>query len=372
MKDRLANVTPFLVMDLVRKAQNIPDVVHFEVGEPDIPPSPKVTQAIIEATQANKIRYTESLGLLSLREKIAAYYEQQYHVTISPHRIVLTVGTSGAFLVTYAILLNAGEKLLLTDPAYPCYKNFSYLLDIKPVFVPIDETTHYQLTVKQLEQYKDIKAIQISSPSNPIGNVYDAEELAELIHYCDTHNIYFISDEIYHGLTYDVKAQTALAFSDNAIVINGFSKYFCLPGLRLGWVILPENWVRKAEVVMQNLYISAPTLSQYGALAAFDEQHLAQVRSTYQQRRDFLYQALSPLFTIPVKPTGAFYIWADVSRYTQNSVEFAEQLLSQAHVAATPGIDFGQNRTEHFMRFAYTRDITHLQQGIERLVKFLG
>ena len=267
--NRLKNITPFLVMDILRQAQSIPNVIHFEVGEPDIPPSPKVIEAMIKATVDRKVHYTEALGLVALREKIAAFYQARYQVNISPHQIVITVGTSGAFLVTYAILLNAGEKLLLTDPAYPCYKKFSYLLNIRPIFVPIDQSTNYQLTVENLNVPHDVKAVQISSPSNPIGNVYSPDVLKALIHKCENQGIYFISDEIYHVLVYNKIAHTALEFSDHTIVINGFSKYFCLPGLRLGWVILPKKLVRKAEIIMQNLYISAPTLSQLWCFGSF-------------------------------------------------------------------------------------------------------
>jgi aspartate/methionine/tyrosine aminotransferase len=369
---RLDNVTPFLVMDVVRKAQSIPDAIHFEVGQPDISPSQGVIEAMVKATQAQKFRYTESLGLLALRERIADFYQKRYQVEVSPARIVLTVGTSGAFLISYAILLNAGDKLLLTDPGYPCYKNVSYILNTQPVFVPIDHTTDYQLTVEHLRAHQNIKAIQISSPSNPIGNVYSQATLKALIDYCENHGIYFISDEIYHGLVYGKRAHTALEFSNNAIVINSFSKYFCLPGLRLGWVILPEHLVRGAEMVMQNLYLCAPTISQYGALAAFDEEHLNTVTTTFQERRDYLYQELSQLFTIETQPEGAFYIWANISKYSENSLKFSELLLDKIHIATTSGIDFGQNKTHQFLRFAYTRDIAHLKQGVERLKAFLG
>ncbi len=369
---RLENISPFLVMDVLRKARSMPDAIHFEVGEPDIPPSPKVIEAMVKASIEQKIHYTESLGLFALREKIAAFYQKRYQVDISPAQIVLTVGTSGAFLITYAILLNAGEKLLLTDPAYPCYKNFSYILDLEPVFVPIDKSTDYQLTVEQLKAHQNIKAVQISSPSNPIGNVYSKTALKALIEYCENQSIYFISDEIYHGLVYETTAQTALAFSKNAIVINGFSKYFGLPGLRLGWVILPPQLVRAAEIVMQSLYISAPTISQYAALEAFDdEQHLNKSVHTYQNRRNYLYKELSQLFTIDAKPEGGFYIWTDISKYSTDSLKFSELLLDKIHIATTSGVDFGKNKTNNYIRFAYTRDIEHLKEGVERLKEFL-
>lgn len=368
---RLEHFTSFLVMDIVRQARSLPDAIHFEIGEPDVAPAPAVMQAIAAAALDNRVGYTESLGLRALREKIADFYKQRYRVIVDPEQIVLTPGTSGAFLVAYAILLNAGDKVLFSDPAYPCYKNFAYALDLEPVFVPVDASSHYQLTRAHLQTQQDVRAVQISSPANPIGNLYRPEVLKDLIACCAERNAWFVSDEIYHGLVYDAPEHTALEFSSQAIVINGFSKSFSLPGLRLGWLILPPELVRKAEMVMQNLFIAAPTLSQYGALAAFDETYLTQVRETYRERRDYLYQALGELFRIDAKPEGAFYIWADVSAYTDDSTAFAAQLLQECGVAVTPGVDFGRHQTKRYIRFAYTRELAHLQEGVERLRRFL-
>ncbi|MDY6994011.1 MAG: aminotransferase class I/II-fold pyridoxal phosphate-dependent enzyme, partial [Pseudomonadota bacterium] len=283
----------------------------------------------------------------------------------------VTVGSSGALLVLYAILLNAHEQLLLPDPGYPCYKNFAAILDIQPLLVPIDQHGHYQLTVDKIKQYQNIKAIQIASPANPIGNVYPPAALKAIVEYCDDHAIYFISDELYHGLAYETAAQTALAFSDNAIVVNGLSKYFSLPGLRLGWAIVPKNLVRKAEIVMQNVYISAPIISQQAALAAFDDAYLMSVTQMYRQRRDYLYAQLEQLFTIDAKPEGGFYIWANTTRYAEDSLKFSQLLLDEIGVATTAGIDFGKNNTQNYLRFAYTRDVPHLQEGVRRLKQFL-
>ncbi len=368
---KLDKVKPFIVMDIVKQANQYPDTIHFEIGEPDLQPSPRVWEATEKAVKNKLNHYTESLGLYELREKISDFYKKKYSVNISPERIALTVGTSGAFLVAYTILLETNNRLALTDPGYPCYKNFAYMLDIEPVLIPIDKSTNYQLTAKKLSNYKDITAVQISSPSNPTGNIYSRENLKNLIKYCEENNIYFISDEIYHGLVYGGKEHTALEFSDKAIVINGFSKYFCMPGFRLGWIILPENLVRKAEIVLQNVFISPPTLSQYGALEAFDFEHLDKITSIYKERRDFLYSELSEIFDIDAKPEGAFYLWANISKYSNNSFEFAEKLLKEIHVAVTPGIDFGQNNTEKYIRFSYTRNIEHMEEGVKRLKDFL-
>jgi aspartate/methionine/tyrosine aminotransferase len=369
--DRLSQIRPFIVMDIVKKASRIKDAVHFEIGEPDLQPPPAVWELSEKAVKEKQNHYTESLGLLELRKKISKFYYDRYNVEISPDRIALTVGTSGAFLVAYSILLNAGDKIALTDPSYPCYKNFAYLLDINPVLIPIGKETGYQLIPEQIEEYKDIKVVHISSPSNPVGNVYSKENLRKIVQYCEENGIYFISDEIYHGLVYEGKEHTALEFSENAIVINGFSKYFCMPGFRLGWIILPEKLIRKAEIVMQNVFISPPTISQYAALGAFDYKHLEKNRLIFKERRDFLYGELKKIFDIDAKPQGAFYIWVNIEKYSENSFEFAQKLLEETGVAVTPGIDFGTNNTDKYIRFAYTRDIPEMKEGINRIKEFL-
>ena len=363
-------MSSFIVMDIVKEAQKYNDTVHFEIGQPDLSPSQKVKQNIKDSVDNNKFAYTESLGLLELREKIAKSYKDNYNVIIDPGQILLTPGTSGAFMVAYTLSLKNNENLGLSDPSYPCYKNFAYMLDINPIFMNISKETGYQLNVKHLEK-KNLNALQISSPCNPTGNLYDKENLKSLIQYCEEKNIAFISDELYHGLTYETKAHTALEFSQNVFVINGFSKYYCMPGLRLGWIIVPKDKIRQAEIIAQNLFISAPTLSQHAALGAFDEKYLGHIKDIFRQRRDYLYHELSQIFDIDAKPKGAFYLWANVSKYTDDSFEFAKQILKDIHVATTPGIDFGTNNTNHYLRFAYTRDIEHMREGVERLKKYL-
>ncbi len=368
MSSRLNHIEPFRVMDIVRTARAMSDVIHLEIGEPDLPPSPAVREAL--AANLDKMAYTNSLGLWELRVKIADYYQQHYHVSINPERVILTVGTSGAFLITYALLMSAGERLLLTDPAYPCYKNFAHILDIEPVFAKISAANNYQLQASDLATFDHIRALQISSPSNPTGTVYQPDILRDLIQTCQAQNTYFISDEIYHGLVYGKAAeslQTALHYSDEAIVINGFSKYFALPGLRLGFAILPESLMRHAEILMQNLYISAPTLSQYAALAAFDTDYLQGLRARYQSRRDYLYQALSPWFDLDAPSDGGFYIWANISRYQIDSERFCQILLEKAGVAITPGTDFSQHQARDYVRFAYTRPLDELKQAVKRI-----
>jgi aspartate/methionine/tyrosine aminotransferase len=367
---RTDKLQSFRVMDVVREAQQYDDAIHFEIGQPDLPPAPAVKAALHRAIDEDRFAYTESLGLLALREKIAAHYAQEQGVTIDPGQILITPGTSTAFLIAYLLTLEQGGVLGLADPSYPCYKNFAHMVDVEPLFLPIGVKDGYQLTPEHLAG-KRMDALHISSPSNPTGTVYSRENLEELMAYCRTEGITFISDELYHGLVYDEVAASAVEFGEEAIVINGFSKYFTMPGLRLGWMVLPEQLVRPAEIIAQNLYISAPTLSQYAALEAFDYDYLSQVRKTFRERRDFLYEALGELFAIDARPDGAFYLWADVSRYSDDAVAFAEELLKECHVAITPGVDFGTNGTRHYLRFSYTREIAHMREGVERLKEYL-
>ena len=366
---RCDTLTSFMVMDIVREASRYDDAIHFEIGQPDLAPSPKVLSALQEAI--GKTAYTESLGLLALRQKIARYYAVTHGVDVPSERIVLTPGTSGAFVIAYALALSKGERLGLSDPSYPCYKNVAQVLDIEPFFMPISKEDSYQLTPLHVKG-KGLHALQISSLANPTGNLYDPNTLSALIATCKEEKIAFISDELYHGLTYGTKAHTALEFDKDAYVINGFSKYYCLPGFRLGWVIVPEHKAREAEMLAQNLFICPATLSQYAALEAFDAAHLENVRRVFEERRDYLFNALSSVFSIDAAPQGAFYLWADVSKYTNDSTAFAKKMLEEIHVAVTPGADFGTNQTHLYVRFAYTRDIAHMQEGVERIKKWLG
>jgi len=367
---RCTQMSSFIVMDIVKEAEKFDDCIHFEIGQPDLPPSPNVKKALHVNIDANKFSYTQSNGLIELREKIAQHYVNTYGVHIDLDQIFLTPGTSGAFLIAYALTLPKGSTLGLSDPSYPCYKNFAYLLDIEPLFMPIGKEDNFELHVKDLMPHH-LSALQISSPANPTGNIYDKENLKTLVEYCEAQSMAFISDELYHGLTYEEEAHSALEFGHNVYVINGFSKYYCMPGQRLGWVIVPKDKVRHAEMVAQNFFISAPTLSQYGALEAFDDAYLAQIKEEFKKRRDFLYTELSQLFDIDAKPEGAFYIWANISKYSNDSFAFAKELLENIHVATTPGIDFGSNGTNHYLRFAYTRNIEHMSEGINRLKIYL-
>ncbi len=368
---RCSQMSSFIVMDIVKEAEKFEDCIHFEIGQPDLPPSQKVKKALHQAIDNNHFSYTQSHGLVTLRNQIAKHYAHTYGVTIDIEQIFLTPGTSGAFLIAYALTLGKDATLGFSDPSYPCYKNFAYLLDINPCFMPIGKSDDFELHIKDLKAHK-LDALQISSPSNPTGNIYQKENLKSLVEYCENNHIAFISDELYHGLTYEEKAHCALEFGQkNVYIINGFSKYYCMPGQRLGWVIVPRDKIDHAKMIAQNLFICAPTLAQYGALEAFDEPYLQGIRTEFKARRDYLYTELSRLFEIDAKPQGAFYIWANISAYSNDGFAFAKELLEHIHIAVTPGIDFGNNGTNCYVRFAYTRSIEHMQEGILRLKHYL-
>ncbi len=367
---RLKNLTPFYVMQILKDASKYDDAIHFEVGQPDLPPSPKVLEAAKEAIEKGPFGYTPAEGLQELRTKIAWHYKHRYGLAIDPKRIVVTPGSSGAFTLAYALTTDIGQKLAIADPGYPSYKNFAYMLGIDPLFIPVEADTNYCITPEHLRGRK-IDTLQISSPANPTGSIYSKELLQELAKYCSKHGITLISDELYSGLVYESEFVSTLQISEEAIVIDGFSKSFCMPGFRLGWVVLPPHLVQKARELAQNIFLAPPTISQYAALEAFDYDYLEHVRQTFQKRRDLLYELLSPLFDLGAKPQGAFYIWADVRRYGK-STELAKIFLEKTHVAVTPGIDFSQRLGEDFLRFAYTIDKEKMREGVARIASLLG
>jgi aspartate/methionine/tyrosine aminotransferase len=353
---------PFIVMDIVKKAQKYEDVIHLEIGEPDILPSPKIKKSALKAVEQNKFFYTESKGLKKLREKIANHYKYFYNVNVNPENIIVTTGTSTAFLIAFYF-----SKIIATPtPGYPCYKNFAELEDKKFITIPTN-FPDYQINLDNLKNIT-FDTLMISSPNNPTGSVIDSKNFKEICEFCEENNKLLISDELCHGLVYEKDYTTALKFNKNSIVINGFSKFFCMPGFRIGWIIVPDNLIRDAEIIAQNILISAPSVSQYAALEAFDYKYLEKTRNEFKKRRDFLFNELKDIFEI-AKPDGAFYLWCDISKYSNNSLEFANQLLKKAKVAVTPGIDFGEYN--NFIRIAYTKDIKKLEIAAKRIKNFL-
>ena len=378
---RMADIEPFHVMDLLARARSLEaqgkDIVHMEIGEPDfITPEP-ICEAAKRAIDAGHTHYTPAVGLPALREAISAFYESEYGVSVSSERILITPGASGALLLTMGVLVNPGDEVIMADPGYPCNRHFARLMEGKAVGVPVGAETEYQLNAPLLEKHwsKSTVAALLASPSNPTGTLVPHENLQAMSGVAQSHGGRLVVDEIYHGLVYEGDAGTALSLSDELFVINSFSKYFCMTGWRLGWLVAPEAYVRELDKLAQNIFLAAPTIAQHAALVAFESETRAildERREAYRERRDFLLPALRELgFDIPIVPQGAFYIYANCSRFTDDSYVFANELLEQAGVAVTPGRDFGANASEQHVRFAYTTSLERLKEGVDRLGTFL-
>jgi len=377
----MAEIEPFHVMDLLARARALEatgrDIVHMEIGEPDfITPAP-IREAAKQALNAGKTHYTPAMGLPALREAISDFYQTEYGISVSPERIIVTPGASGALLLALGVLVNPGEQVLMADPGYPCNRHFARLLEAEAVGVPVGPESDYQLTQALLEQHwtTDTTAVLLASPSNPTGTVVSMDNLVSMHSVATAHGGRLIVDEIYHGLIYDGTTNSALGVSDELFVINSFSKYFCMTGWRLGWLVAPVDYVREADKLAQNIFLAAPTISQYAALAAFapeSREILNRYRDDFRQRRDFLLSALRELgFDIPVTPAGAFYLYADCTRFTNDSYAFALDVLEKAGVAITPGRDFGAYQSERHLRFAYTTSLARLEEGVARLAIYL-
>jgi aspartate/methionine/tyrosine aminotransferase len=378
---RMAHIQPFHVMALLARARALEtqgrSIVHMEIGEPDFATPQPILVAGQQALAEGRTHYTPAMGLAELRAAISGFYRERYGVAVDPGRIIVTPGASGALHLVLALLVDRDQQVLLTDPGYPCNRNFVRLVEGEPVCVPVDAATGYQLTAALAEQYwsERTRVLLVASPANPTGTLLSLAELAALAQLARARDARLVVDEIYHGLTYDGDAPTALAVSDELFVINSFSKYFGMTGWRLGWIVAPADQVEGLDRLAQNLFLAAPTLSQHAALAAFTAETrdiLEERRAAFQQRRDFLLPALRELgFVIPVTPQGAFYLYADCSRFTADSFAFSQRLLEEAGVAITPGIDFGTYRAAQHVRFAYTTDIPQLREGVERIRRFV-
>lgn len=349
----------------------------MEVGEPDfITPQP-ITQAGIHALEQGHTHYTPAVGLTELRRAIAGYYRQRFGVQVDHSRILITPGASGALQLILATLVEPGSQVLMTDPGYPCNRNFVYLFDGEPVPVPVTAAQHYQLTPEHIEQYWKQKTCcaMVATPSNPTGTILASSDLHEIAERVRERNGFLIVDEIYQELSYGAQPFTALSLGEDLFVINSFSKFFGMTGWRLGWLVAPQAFVDDLDKLAQNLFLAAPTPAQYAALTAFQPETLEileQRRQEFQRRRDYLLPALLELgFDIPVKPEGAFYLYANCSRFSRDSFRFVGDLLEQAGVAITPGIDFGRHQANNHVRFAYTTSIPQLQEGVARIREFV-
>lgn len=378
---RLAGVAPFHVMELLARARALEaqgrHIVHMEIGEPDFPTAKPICDAGIRVIETGNLFYTPALGLPELREAIARFYKQRYDVTVPASRIIVTSGASGALLLAIAVLIDNGDGVLMADPGYPCNRNFVRMMGGVADEIAVGADTAYQLTPELVEaRWTDnTRAVMVASPSNPTGTLMPAPALERIAALARARGGSLIVDEIYHGLVYENEYTTALSFCDDVFVINSFSKYFNMTGWRLGWMVVPDAYVREFEKLSQNIYLSAPTPSQHAALAAFEPATidiLEARRLAFKARRDFLLPALREIgFAIPVVPQGAFYIYADCSALCDDSFAFARDLLEHAGVAITPGLDFGANAASRHVRFAYTSEIPQLAEGVRRIAGFV-
>ena len=378
---RCADIKPFQVMAILAEAQALQaqgeDIIHLEVGEPDFPTPQPMIDAAIKAMNAGKTGYTPALGLPELRQKLADYYYSRFGVSISPKRIVLAPGASGALLLLTAARLNPGQKMLLADPGYPCNRHFARVFEGRGQLLPCGAAQKFQLTAADIRQHwsADTKVALVASPANPTGTVLSLDELSALAAAVREQQGELWVDEIYQGLNYTSAPQTVLSIADDAVVLNSFSKFFGMTGWRLGWAVVPESWVTDLDTLAQNLFLAPPTPAQYAALAAFEPETMAileERRAELAERRDYLLEALPQLgFGVPVAPDGAFYIYADASRFTSDSLSFCSQVLRETGVAITPGVDFGEHEASSHVRFAFTTRLERLQEAVARLQNWL-
>jgi aspartate/methionine/tyrosine aminotransferase len=382
---RVAGIEPFHVMEVQTAARALEaagrTVVHMEIGEPDFPTPPQVLAAAERALAGGRIYYTSALGLPELREAIARHYAERFGIAIAPERVIVTAGSSAGLLLVMALLVERDEQILLSDPGYPCNRHFVRVLEGDPVGIPVGPETNYQLSAELIERAWSprTRGVLIASPSNPTGTQVPPKEMRDIAATVARLGGRLIVDEIYLGLSYDAEPQSALKLAgehaDDLFVISSFSKYFNMTGWRLGWVIAPERQVRDLEKIAQNLYISPATVSQRAARACFEPETLALLeerRRAFRDRRDYLVPALRELgFGIPVMPTGGFFVYADSSRFAADSQAFCRDVLEAAGVAITPGIDFGRHRAAAHVRFAYTIEMAKLEDGVDRMRRFL-
>ena len=379
----MSDIEPFHVMKILARARQLESegrkIIHMEVGEPDFDTPPAITQAGIRALQQGHTHYTPATGLPKLKQTIADYYRSAYAVEVNPTRVIVTPGSSGALQLLMSTLINPGEAVLLSDPGYPCNRHFVRLVEGEPVSVPVSYETGFQITKDVAQRYwqENVRAVMLASPSNPTGSTITLDEVKQLAAFLDEKNAFLIMDEIYQGLNYGQQSITALqADIENLFVVNSFSKYFGMTGWRLGWMIVPDEFAEPVDRLAQNIFLAPQTMAQHAAMEAFKPETLellSQRRAEFQKRRDFLLPALEALgFRLRHTPQGAFYLYMDCSELTDDSYQLSLELLEKVGVAITPGLDFGRNQSEKYVRFAFTTSIENLKEGVKRIKDFLN
>lgn len=375
INSNVEKMTPFIVMEVLERAKELEkdgvDIIHLEVGEPDFDVPECVSNAAIEAQQKGKTHYTHSLGDIELREAICKFYKKEYNIEITPEQVLVTSGSSPAILMVLMTLCNVNDEVIVSNPGYACYSNFVLASHAKPVEVEVNSSDGFLFNMENLKKAitPKTKAILVNSPMNPAGTLINEQTFRELL----SLDISIVSDEIYHGLVYNGKAHSILEFTDNAFVVSGFSKRFAMTGLRLGYLIAPKEYMRSLQILQQNLFICAPSTAQTAGIAALEnaDADVERMRKIYNERRIYMIQRLKKLgFIIEVEPQGAFYIFADARKFTNNCYQFAFDVLEKAHVGITPGVDFGSNG-EGFVRFSYANSLENIKTGLDRLEEYL-
>lgn len=373
---RALEIPAFIVMDVLEKAYELErkgeHIIHLEIGEPDFSTPECICEAARESIAKGKTHYTHSLGIIELREAICEHYEEKYGVSVHPEQVLVTSGTSPALLMIFSALLNAGNEIIISDPHYPCYPNFANFLGARPVFVKVYEEEGFQLRPEEIKEKinQKTKAILINSPSNPTGNLLSSERIEKIAALGPA----IISDEIYHGLVYGEKEHTVLEFTDNAFVLNGFSKLYAMTGWRLGYLISPRDFVRPMQKMQQNFFISAGSISQWAGLAALKKARddVERMKTIYNERRLYMVNRVRRMgFGLPVEPAGAFYMLVNAKHLSESSYELAFEILEKAKVGVTPGIDFGKN-AEGYLRLSYANSLDNIKEGLNRLEEYLN
>ncbi len=378
--DRVGEIAPFRVMELLARAKRLEaegrSIIHMEVGEPDFSTPEPIIAAAQQALAEGKTHYTPATGLPELREMIGRFYQDRYHEAVSPEQIVITSGASAALLLALGSILDPQGEVVMADPGYPCNRHFVRFIEGRARSIPVTAADGYQLNADLVEANwrTETRAVMIASPSNPTGTIILQRQLQAIYERVAQHNGYLIVDEIYHNLTYGEQPPSAVNLGQRTIIINSFSKYFSMTGWRLGWLVASKEVVAEIDKLAQNLFIAAPTLAQYAALAAFKPETLAELerrREIFRQRRDYLFPELQKLgLEISQRPEGAFYLYADCSSWGVRSTELADRLLQEVGVAVTPGSDFGDFRAEEHLRIAYTTSLAKLKEAVRRIARF--
>jgi len=376
---RAQAVQPFLVMDMMRAATKLEcdgtDIIHLEVGQPAGGPARKVIEAAQAALRTERLGYVDACGIAPLRERIAQHYNDAYGVEVPAHRIIVTTGSSAAFLLAFSACFDVGQKVGLATPGYPAYRNILHACNLEVVDIPTSAKTRWAPTPESIKGRR-LDGLLVASPANPTGTMLPPQDLTALVTACKNEGIRFISDEIYHELTWNEASMpqaTALQFDPETIVINSFSKYYCMTGWRVGWMVVPEHLVRPIECLSQNLYISTPAISQYAALGAFDaKEELDERKAVYAANREYLMNELPRIGIDKFTPVdGAFYIYADVSKFTNDSLSFTEKMLKEAGVATTTGLDFDPHEGSHHIRLSFAGSLDEMKEAVKRLGAWL-